>query len=403
MKQPSSKLSSNKYEKTERIETQFSNIYLDLKKGGIKTKMAFQILQKMGYSKTLRTLNYHNKTLIATNHALKTVRRNNKIAALNANQMNQMDNWVKMKNSTNSPFQLADVKKEIYASFAIDITCRTAGNIMKRLGHTIKTCQVKTSGFQKINDQLKEEYWTFILKMRKENRFARAPKEIRSIDVTYTKKPTIHVKTFSPKGGFKQKSKFKVDNYTNAIVTMVSGDGINHTPCLLFTYDPKFSRVQKNTERGNRIHQELVTALEKYNITEDRIIYQNNNKNYYAESPDMYEHFLNHYGVPKDTLILHDNGNAYKRRSVSIFDSNGFQNHVIYPSDVHQYLSPNDNNLHGCKSTWFEEYHKFENDVAPALRLMELIDLETVKNSKRYFQNNLFHVKKSDLSEIIGD
>jgi hypothetical protein len=75
---------------------------------------------------------------------------------------------------------------------------------------------------------------------------------------------------------------------------------------------------------------------------------------------------------------------------------------VTYPTDVHQFLSPNDNKLHGCKSPWKEEYYNFENGVSSSLRLMNLIDLDTVKNSKTYFRNNLFNVKKSDLDEIIG-
>lgn len=184
---------------------------------------------------------------------------------------------------------------------------------------------------------------------------------------------------------------------------MISGDGTNRTPCLMFTHDPKFAPIKNPTERRKRIREELETALQQYNIKNDRIIYQKSNKHYFAESPDVYEHFLNHYNIPKNTLILHDNGNAYKRAKVSIFDSNGFKNHVVYPTDVHQYLSPNDNKLHGCKSIWSQEYYKFENEVSSSIRLMQLIDLETVKNSKRYFQNNLFNVKRSDLDEIIGN
>lgn len=194
----------------EKVETEFSNIYLKLKNGGMKTKEAFQSLQNMGYTKTQRCLNYHIQTLNATGHALKTVKRNSKESLLNEDQMKQINSWIKLKNSTNSPFQISDVKKEIYRSLNIVVSIRTAGNIVKRLGHTRKTCQEKTPGYQKTNDELKEEYWNFILKLKKENRFVREPSEICSIDVTYTKKPTINVTTYSPKGGSKQRSNYKV-------------------------------------------------------------------------------------------------------------------------------------------------------------------------------------------------
>jgi hypothetical protein len=237
----------------------------------------------------------------------------------------------------------------------------------------------------------------FITMMKKENRFARDPSEIRSIDVTYTKKPPNHVTTFSPKGGGQQRADSQTCLYTNAIVTMVSGDGLNHTPCLLYTHDPKMAKEQKETVRT-----EFDEALESYNITEDRIIYEKSDSNYFAESPVVYDDFLNHYQIPKNALILHDGGNAFKRQKTSIFDNLGFKNHVAYPTDVHQFLSPNDNKLHGCKSTWKEEYYKLKSGVSASIRLMNLIDLDTVKNSKTYFRNNLFNVKKSDLDKIIG-
>ena len=74
---------------------------------------------------------------------------------------------------------------------------------------------------------------------------------------------------------------------------------------------------------------------------------------YWGECADMYEDFLRRYDIERDVLILHDGGNAFKRRKVSIFDSMGFANHEEYPSDIHQYMSPNDNKLHGCKAAWY--------------------------------------------------
>ncbi len=317
-------------------------------------------------------------------------------------QLSTVNTWVLGQNKKNSPIAYSDVQKFIDDTYGILVCETTAGKLLWRLGHTRKKCMTKTAGFTKPNDQLKQEYMEFITKMKKENRFVGPPSTIRSIDVTYTKKPNTSVTTFSPKGGGKQKADFKTQLYTNAIVTMISGDGLNRTPCMLFTHDPRMAKEQKDTVRGKRIRSEFEEALKKYNIKEDRIIYVQSKKTYFAESPEVYEHFLTRYEIPKDDLILHDGGNAFKRRKTSIFDNLGLKNHVVYPADVHQFLSPNDNKLHGCKSIWHEEYYKFENGACASLRLMELIDLDTVKNSKTYFQNNLFNITKSDLDEIIG-
>jgi hypothetical protein len=97
-------------------------------------------------------------------------------------------------------------------------------------------------------------------------------------------------------------------------------------------------------------------------------------------------------------LYLHDGGPGFKRGSVNIFDANGFKNRVTYPSAVHQFLSPNDNKVHACKSIWYEEYYQLDQLEAP-LRLMQLLD-ETIPQSKKYFNDNMLSTKKSKVEQI---
>lgn len=391
---------------THETETVFVEQYLKLLASNMKTQDAFENIQKMGFQKTQRTMDRHVLSYITTGNALSPVKKDGSLPLLNEEQMATVDTWILGQNTINAPIGRSNVQKFIFDTFQIEVCLTTAGNVLRRLNHTQKTCQSKTAGFLKTNAEKKTEYMEFITQMKKTNRFCRPPSEIRSIDVTYTKKPPKNETTFSPKGGSTQRSKSKTFLYTNAITTMVSGDGLNHTPCLLFTHDPKMAKTQKNTPRGKRVRAEFEEALNEFGITEDRIIYEKSSKNYFAESPDLYENFLERYEtkkkVSKNDLILHDGGKAFKRQKTSIFDNLGFTNHVAYPTDVHQFLSPNDNKLHGCKSTWKQEYYKFENEVSASLRLMNLIDLDTVENSKTYFRKNLFNVKRSDLDEVIG-
>ena len=88
--------------------------------------------------------------------------------------------------------------------------------------------------------------------------------------------------------------------------------------------------MQKSTERGNQVRNEFLNALETHGITEDRIVYTRSKKNFRGERPEMYEEFLQRYEVPKEALILHDGGNAYKRGRTSILETLGFHNHVVY-------------------------------------------------------------------------
>ena len=183
---------------------------------------------------------------------------------------------------------------------------------------------------------------------------------------------------------------------------MVNGDGLNHKPSLMFTSDPRMTKQQQNTRRGGQLRAEFEEDLKRYNLSEDRISYVKSGKNYFAESPDVYEHFLTHYQVPQDTRIFHDNGRAFKRGKTSNFDNLGYKYHVAYALAVHQLFSPNNNRLHGCKSTWRQEHYKLKSGVSSSLRLMNLIDLDTAENSPSYFDKNLFKVKKSHLNKVIG-
>ena len=99
-----------------------------------------------------------------------------------------------------------------------------------------------------MNTELKEEYWSFILRMKASKKFNVNPMTIHSIDVTYTKKPVKKVHTYSRIGSGKQKSVKKVKLYTDAIVTMISADGLNHTKCVLYTFNPRLSPVQKTPQ-----------------------------------------------------------------------------------------------------------------------------------------------------------
>ena len=73
-----------------------------------------------------------------------------------------------------------------------------------------------------------------------------------------------------------------------------------------------------------------------------------------------------------------------------------------YPAPVHQYLSPNDNKIHGCKSKWYLEYESLDT-VERSLRLMQLLDEEMELNSARYFKENIFLLKRSQCPLIIAN
>ena len=83
-------------------------------------------------------------------------------------------------------------------------------------------------------------------------------------------------------------------------------------------------------------------------------------------------------------------GSAFKVGNVDIFENMGFANHAIYPSAVHQYLSPNDNRYHGvAKQRWRASDVDFSNDVESSLRLLYELDNIKPKHVQKWFTKNL--------------
>ena len=98
--------------------------------------------------------------------------------------MSKVSSWVSGQNIKSSLIGYSDVQKFINYTLSILVYEKTAGNVLRRLGHNQKSCITKTAGFTKPNDQLKQEF------TKKENSFYLHPSVIHSIDVNYFKKPT---------------------------------------------------------------------------------------------------------------------------------------------------------------------------------------------------------------------
>ena len=68
---------------------------------------------------------------------------------------------------------------------------------------------------------------------------------------------------------------------------MLNDGGINYKSSMLFTYDPKMAKEQKDADRGKRVRSEFEEASKKYDITEDCIIYGKSKENYFAEFSEV--------------------------------------------------------------------------------------------------------------------
>lgn len=376
--------------------------YKGFRDSGMRHGDSYRKLLSMGYTKSERQLRNHLAAVEATGHALYPCAKNNSSFKLNQAQMDETDDWISAQNAENAPFSRRKLQTFIKARFDIEVHPNTVGNILKRLSMSRRACKTKSPGFIFLDAELRVMYWTYILKLRATNSIHRHPSEICSIDTTYTRKPTDKSFTYIRRGSPQPKSKHKTFLYTDSIVTMIWADGVNRTPCILFTYNPRMAPTQPNTVRGRETRMEFTDALARTEIDESRVLYVKSKKNYFGENSEMYEAFLTRYNLDKNVAVFHDAGKGFKKGPVSVFDKLEFANHIEYPSDVHQYLSPNDNNLHGAaKQKWKLEYNEFETRVEAPLRLMQLIDCDAAEHSQWYFRRNILNVKQRDLDTLI--
>ena len=113
-------------------------------------------------------------------------------------------------------------------------------------------------------------------------------------------------------------------------------------------------------------------------------------KTYARESVQQVTDFFQLYGIDNNHHILSDGGASFKKKSESIFDDLPFRKAEVYPAAIHQYLSPNDNRLHGvAKARWRAKVTNWKDDVRNTLLLMKELDDVGQDQIKQWFETNL--------------
>jgi hypothetical protein len=75
---------------------------------------------------------------------------------------------------------------------------------------------------------------------------------------------------------------------------------------------------------------------------------------------------------------------------------------VAYPAPVHQYLSPNDNRLHGAaKARWRNSRVDFKNDVESSLMLLHDLDVDLTEYGETWFKRNILELNSRSARELI--
>lgn len=175
---------------------------------------------------------------------------------------------------------------------------------------------------------------------------------------------------------------------------MYWADGANRTPPVMFTYNTLFkdeaawkeSAMDGRGIRITKIRRENIDHFE--NIREEHSIASNQvmvlkrkkRTTYCRESADILIKFFAIYKekLPKGCVIFRDAGDAYKGFCDEMLHSGVVSEWIEYEPSVHEFLSPNDNPLHGiAKQRWRKSGHRGKDDVLSSMKLLkELGDIK---------------------------
>lgn len=173
------------------------------------------------------------------------------------------------------------------------------------------------------------------------------------------------------------------------------GDGKNWTPCTCATYNTAFEgEAAEKIFKEEGIDPRRVTVLRQPD---------GKKKTYARESVQQVTDFFELYAIDDNHHILSDGGASFKKKSESIFEDLPFQMAEVYPSPVHQYLSPNDNRLHGvAKARWRARVKDWKDDVRNTLILMHELDKVAQDQIKQWFETNL-QLKEDDAKAELAE
>ena len=311
--------------------------------------------------------------------------------------------WVLSQNDANQVVSLASVSTFCKSALGVDVPRSSAHEYLHALGFSSKVSQVKTSGYTIDVDTLAKMMFDW---KQERQRVGDLRGLLASVDFTFTGHRADRRLSYAPSGGAQPKSRTACSQFTNCIVTVVWSDGVNRTPPALFTLNGKFRLDRFGRKAWIREREKVETALSRYGIEAKRIVYvgaeTNEGRIYASESADILRRFFALYRVRKKGIVFSDHGAAFFPGGVSVLKTLGFTKHVAYPSPVHQYLSPNDNRLHGAaKTKWRNSGVDFRDDVDSSLKLLRCLDEELVAYSTTWFDRNILDLTAESARELI--
>lgn len=399
-------------EKMEKLSVQTKTVlyqlYAQQHTSGVSQKSFLADLAAIGHPVPKRTFQQWGHNIKAQGSAESLAKAAGRPTSLDDKQLLILSGFIFLSNDKGEEVHLLDFVKKTKDVFDVDISSATASRYLEAWGFSSKVVQRKQGVLKQDRQVLAKMMWQWVQQHQIPATFARRRSLLCSVDFTYTGHRSDRRTSFAYAGECQPATAQSIARFTNCILTCLWADGKNRTPCLLFTYNPQFRLDRPATPRRSDQKQYFLDKCTEHKVSSKRVIFLGKSKGetrtYVAETGDLVRKFFAKYGINEDVVVLSDNGNAFFDGQQSIIESLGFKQHLCYPAAVHQWLSPNDNRLHGsAKARWRSPAARvdFSDDVDSCMTLMRFLDLETAKNSRSWFNTNMMKATQSTTERLI--
>ena len=380
-----------------------ARLVVPLQSYGISRTILRKILAEAHLPVSRSSLNRWVHTVVATGHVLSVEKAHGPGTLLDSEQCEIAAGWVLSQNDSNQVVSLASFAHFCSSVLGVDLGRTTVHDYLHRLGFSSRVSQTKASGYAIDVDALSK----MMVEWKCNRQRAGDLKGLlASVDFTFTGHRTHRQVSFAPIGGAQPRSGRPISPFTNCIVTVVWSDGVNRTPPAIFTHNGKFRLDRVGRKAWVQDREVFVSTLARYGIEAKRVIYlgtdTTESRTYVSESADLLRRFFELYEIPKQVIVFSDQGAAFFPDGKSALRPLGFAKHRAYPAPVHQYLSPNDNRLHGtAKTRWRNSRVDFKNDVESSLMLLHDLDVDLAEYGETWFTRNILELTARSARELI--
>jgi transposase len=324
-------------------------------------------------------------------------------------QLRILVGWILFETDREEIVKLRDATAFLNDKLGLEVVEETVRLRLGPMGIKVKPARLKAVK-KKLPKKLLPIYKEWILEMRR--KYGNKTVFI-SLDFTYTSHRTARPSTLAP-AGKPVKSVSRISRFTNTIITALCSDGTQF-PSSCYTLNSAFRTDRQSTKRRAGLVNHFEQVLAEHQMEDDRFCYEGKLRGekgtFAGESSEMVLDYLEqvkHLFEGREVVFLTDNGGAFKDGDKKIIEEAGYGKQEFYPAAVHQYASPNDNNLHGVgKAKWRSIFKDFEDDVAATVFLMAQFDAVSGDTIRHWFQRNLFlgagKVRDEDILQLIDE